>query len=146
MVDDEFWDHLKEIESVLRSPYNATIEMQRIGYGLSDFYISWIRITMNLRRIENAGPKFDLAAKLREKMDRRAPSLFKTPLMMCAVYLDPRISFKLTDEQKSTSAMDLIKIHERITQAEHSNEENRANDTLDEIQAEYRSQSNWDQT
>lgn len=146
MVDDEFWEHLDEIISVLKSPYNATTDMQRIGYGLSDFYISWIRITMNLRRIENGQHKFDLATKLREKMEIRAPSLFKTPLMLCAVYLDPRIMFKLTDEQKSTAAMSLITVYERITKTGQSNEEGRANDTLDEIQQEYHAQNNLEQS
>lgn len=140
-VEDEFWEHLTEIVSVLKSSYNATIEMQDIqSNGLSDFYISWLRIIKNLGRIEESKPKFDLATKLKEKMELRAPSLFKTPLMLSAIYLDPRIMFKLSAQEKSTAAMDLIKIHERLTN-DQSNEGNGVNDTLDEIQQEYNAQN-----
>lgn len=112
--------------------------MQRVGYSLSDFYISWIRITKNLLRIHNNGPNFNLATKLIQKMEQRAPSLFQSPLMLCAIYLDPRISFKLSDEQKAKAAMDLLKIHERISNASDMDEKQQVNDTLDEIQEEYR--------
>lgn len=42
MVDDEFWEKLEEIVTVLKPAYIATKEMQSIGYGLADFYIAWI--------------------------------------------------------------------------------------------------------
>lgn len=66
-------------------------------------------------------------------MDICAPSLFKTPLRLCCVYLDPLIIFKITNTQKSTAAMALIKVHERIIKTEHLDKWHRANDTLDEI-------------
>lgn len=93
------------------------------------------RIILNLRRIEKSGTNFNLATKLREKMEIRSPSLFKTPLMMCAVYLDPRIMFELDVAQKSTAAMALLDVHERLTKT-GLNEGQHVNDTLDEIQQE----------
>lgn len=144
MVDEEFWFQLEEIVTVLKAPYNATISMQQIGYGLSDFYISWIRITKNLSRIECSNPKFDLAKKLKDKMELRVPSLFKTLLMLCAIYLDPRIMFKLTDEQKATAAINLVKLHERLTKTGESDDANNVNDTLDEIQQDYHEQNDWE--
>lgn len=74
MVTEQFWDDVAEIVSVLQSPYNATKEMQRIGYGISDFYISWTRMQKSLTRLI-LNSKFDLANVLIEKMDIRAPSL-----------------------------------------------------------------------
>lgn len=115
--------------------------MQRIGYGISDFYISWTRMKKGLSRLI-VDSKFDLAQILSEKMDIRAPSLFKTPLMVCAVYLDLRIMFKLSTDQRTTAAMDLLKIHERLTDKTPVHEEDHLDDTLDEIQQEYRSQYN----
>lgn len=146
MVNEEFWDHLSEIISVLTSAYNLTIDSQRVGYGLSDFYIGWIRILKNLGRIENSEAKFNLATKLRENMERRAPSLFNTPLMLCAIYMDPRINFKLTDQQKVTAAMDLLKIHDRLEKNSYLDVDHSKNDTLDEIQAEYCEQNNGHQS
>lgn len=33
-----FWDKVHEIVDVLTSAYNFTVDMQRVGYGLSDMY------------------------------------------------------------------------------------------------------------
>lgn len=146
-TNEPFWSRVQEIVDVLTSAYNLTIDMQRVGYGLSDMYIGWLRVKLNLNRILKNAQTFDLATKLIEKMDRRAPSLFKSPLMLCSIYLDPRINFKLSDEQRSTAAMDLLKIHERVTVSRlNTDKENHANDTLDEIQAEYQTQHNEDQS
>lgn len=50
---DAFWDELDEIIAVLQSSYDFTINMQKIGYGLSDFYIGWLRVKKNLERFLN---------------------------------------------------------------------------------------------
>lgn len=87
--------------------------MQKVVYGLADMYIGWLRVKKSLDCIVKGAAIFNLAAKLIEKMDQRAPSLFETPLLLCAIYLDPRIMLALSDEQKANAAMDLVKIHFR---------------------------------
>lgn len=71
-------------------------------------------------------------------MDTR-PNLFQSPVMLCSIYLDPRVMFKLSNEQRATSAMELLKIYDRITSSLHSatDQNERQNDTLDEIQEDY---------
>lgn len=135
-VEDDFWDKLQEIESILKVPYTATIDSQAIGYGLADFYISWLCIRKGLSRSIEHSNHTNLAEKLMHRLSEREPSLFQTPLLLCAVYLDPRIHFKLSTIQKRDAALALIKIHERIS-ALAFNDRNIINDTLDEIQAEY---------
>lgn len=173
VTNDVFWDELDEIIAVLQPGYDFTINMQKIGYGLSDFYIGWLRVKKNLERFVNGKffkrflwmstvylfiqifrfskqgeTQFNLAANLLKAMDRRAPSLFQSPMFLCSVYLDPRIMFTLTPEQKMTAAMDLIKIHERIVEMSSKAFANHeGDDTLDEIQQEYQQneqQSNSD--
>lgn len=140
-ANEAFWTKVQEIVDTLTPAYIFTTDMQRVGYGLSDLYIGWLRVTKNLQRIINSEPQFDLATKLLEHMERRAPSLFKSPLFLSAVYLDPRINFKLCDEQRASAAMDLLKIYERVTTNQlNANNENRINDTLDEIQDEFQAQ------
>lgn len=139
-VDEAFWKGVEEIATVLQPSYNLTIEMQQVGYGLSDFYIGWLRVKKNLQRIVQSMPQFNLAAKLIGNMDKRAPSLFKSPLFLCSVFLDPRIMFTLSDEQKATAAMGILKIQERITETTNANEEEAINNTLDEIQPEFQNQ------
>lgn len=141
-VDNVFWEQMEEIVSTLQPVYNLTIDMQRVGYGLADMFIGWLRVKKSLNRIANGESQFNLAAKLIEKMDQRASSLLKTPLLLCAVYLDPRIMLALTDEQKTDAAMDLVKIHERITDARRMNNEPHLDDTLDEIQKDFQSRQN----
>lgn len=131
-----FWEKIEELLNVLKIPYTATVESQKTGYGLADFYISWLRIRKGLERIENPDSYFNLVMKLIIRLDERAPSLFKTPLMLCAIYLDPRINFKLNNAQKRDAAMALIQIQERTTILNEPNNKSAINDTLDEIQAE----------
>lgn len=136
-VGADFWEQIAELIDVLEIPYRATIESQKVGYSLSDFYITLIRIRKGLERVNNPDSYSSLASNLMKRLDDRAPSLFETPLMLCAIYLDPRINFKLTNAQKRDAAMALIKIYERNTELDSSNNKTAINDTLDEIQAEY---------
>lgn len=140
-VDEHFWSAIEEICAVLQPGYDLTIRMQQVGYGLSDFYIGWLRVKKNLERIMSEEPQFDLAACLLKHMDQRAPSLFRSPLFLCSVYLDPRIMFTLSAEQKTEAAMDLLTIQKRIMEGSDPNtKEGRVNDTLDELQAQYYAQ------
>lgn len=89
---------------------------------------------------------FNLAENLLNAMNRRAPSLFTSPIFLCSVYLDPRIMFSLSSEQKLTAVMDLIKIYDGIVgKNSNSNDANCVNDTLDEIQQDYHKQQNQEQ-
>lgn len=137
-VDEQFWAKVNEIILVLKPAYNLTIDMQKTGYGLSDFYIGWLRVKKNLKRLIANGLEFNLAKELIENMERRAPSLFKSPLLLSAIYLDPRMMRTLSAEQKASAAMDLMKIHERVAESHRaSTDTNRFNDTLDEIREEF---------
>lgn len=143
-VNETFWVQVEEIVSALQHTFNLTIEMQKVGYGLSDFYIGWLRAKKNLQRIVKSDPNFDLAAKLIDNMNKRAPSLFTSPLLLCAVYLDPRINFMLSTEQKAVAAMNLNKINERLQETSHKGNET-ADNTLDEILQEFHDQHGGNQ-
>lgn len=137
-VPNGFWDNLVEIEEILKIPHTATIDSQKVGYGLTDFYISWLRLQKGLERFQNT--RLNLAEKLLARINEKVPSLFKTPLMLCAVYLDPRINFKLSSAQKREAVSSLVGIYERITTANSANQTQKVNDTLDEIIAESQTQ------
>lgn len=143
--NETFFIKVQEIVDVLSSAFNLTVDMQRVGYGLSDMYIGWLRVIVNLNRLVKGEQQFDLAKKLLEAMNRRAPSLFESPLVLCSIYLDPRIKFKLDADQNSKAVFDLMKIQERVVSSRLNTEkESDANDTLDEIQAEYKTEHNED--
>lgn len=50
-TNDEFWSDVDEIITVLQPSYELTNKMQKVGYGLADFYIGWLRVIKNLERL-----------------------------------------------------------------------------------------------
>lgn len=137
-VPPRFWEKNSEIIDVLQIPFNATKAMQGKGYGLSDFYISWLRMKRSLGRITNG--QLNLADKLMEKLEEREITLMETPTMITAMYLDPRIKHRLSREtnSKELAKISVEKIHLRMRNVDkNSNDVNApANDTLDELNAE----------
>lgn len=138
-VDERFWSDIEEIITVLEPAYKFTVEMQKVGYGLADFYIGWLRVKKNLRR---HSAHFDLAAKLIQHMEKRSKSLFETPLLLCSVYMDPRMMFTLNAEQKAEAAMNLVKIYKRMVDTNQAVHQHQVNDTLDEIREDFQQDQN----
>lgn len=138
----DFWDKCKEILEVLKSFYIATKEMQRVGYGLADFYVSWLRIEKNLTRIMAEATLLDLANELMKSLDTRRAELFNTPNMIAAIYLDPRTKYKLTSVQKECAILHLKKLYVRVFQLKNVEieEQSNGNNTLDELNEEFTTQ------
>lgn len=89
---------LEEMEKVLRILYLTTVLLQKNDFTLSDFYGCIQIIEIQLKRIiESPQRKItNLAQRLLECVSIRKSKLIETPLMLCAVYLDPR--YKCTIE------------------------------------------------
>lgn len=130
---EEFWGKLDELLNVLQIPYIATKQMQRIGYGLADFYISWLRMRRSLGRLVNG--QLNLAERMTSSLNERENILIDTPTMATAMYLDPRIKYKLNDQQTECAKISLEKLHGRINNTITSLTVS-SNDTLDELNAE----------
>lgn len=133
-TSEEFWEKLDELLNVLQIPYLATKQMQRIGYGLTDFYISWLRMKRSLGRLANG--RLNLAERMITALHERENILIDTPTMATAMYLDPRIKYKLSDRQAECAKLSLNKLHDRINSNTLSSLNESSNDTLDEINAE----------
>lgn len=136
-VTVDFWDKLDELLTVLEIPYVATKAMQRLGYGLADFYISWMRMSRSLAR-HIIGPT-SLAQNLIDALKSREYLLVATPTMMVAIFLDPRIKYKLNNTEKECAVLALEKLHHRLKMLEksqHANGATNSNDTLDELNQE----------
>lgn len=138
-VQNDFWEQLDDILLALKAPYITTKNMQRVGYGLADFRVSWLRMERNLTRNQTNGFGGELPRKLLEAMKRRESVLLATPIMLTAMYLDPRIKYKLSDTQKTCAILSLEKLYCR--QVDIEKDETNVNvldndDTLDELNAE----------
>lgn len=78
-------------------------------------------------------------------MQNRSSSLFASPLFLCSVYMDPRMMCTLSADQKAEAALRLIDIYKRVMDANQTHQQQRANDTLDEIRDGYVAQQNQNQ-
>lgn len=134
-VSHDFWTKISEAVDVLQIPYLATKQMQRNGYGLADFYISWLRMKRGLSRINNG--ELNLARQLDKALEERENLLLETPTMMLAMYLHPRVKNRLNNIQKECATIAAEKLHIRLTNVGNQSGANvSANDTLDELNAE----------
>lgn len=113
--------------------------MQRVGYGLADFFVSWLRIGKNLERANTGDTLTNLAFELFDKLDSRKKQLFDTPSMLAAIYLDPRVKHKLNKEQIECASLYLKKILDRQQQLSQTPQEISPNNTLDELNEEIQS-------
>lgn len=114
--------------------------MQRIGYGLADFFISWLRIERNLERTLLSEPtEMNLALILKDALETRKNELFETPSMTAAIYLDPRVKSKLDARQKEIAILHLKTLYSRILKLKMPEPEANElpNNTLDELNEEF---------
>lgn len=113
--------------------------MQKVGYGLADFYVSWLRIDKNLDRICLEGTLLNLASELKKALQEYKQQLFDTPSMAAAIFLDPRVKFTLTITQKECATLYLKKLFVRMEQLKEGDVElNETGDnTLDELNVDF---------
>lgn len=136
---DYFWNKVDEILKVLKPLYITTKEMQKVGYGLADFYVSWLRIEKKLDRICVEGTLLNLAPELKKALEEYQQQLLDTPTMVAAIFLDPRIKFKLTNIQKECATLYLKKLFVRMHGFKYSEIElnETGNNTLDELNEDF---------
>lgn len=92
------WNALEEMKDVLHVPYLTTILLQKNDFTLSDFFGCFQIIEIALKRKINS-PQHkttNLAQRLMVSITNRKSKLMDTPLMISAIFLDPR--YKCTIE------------------------------------------------
>lgn len=113
------WAVLNELVDVLRTVYDATMDIQNPDFTLSDFYCSWIRIQVRLQRMKSSTAKLtDLSDLLLESMQARKTALLDHPAMLCAIFLDLRVHRELEQGLDSTkfkiAKLSLANLNDRI--------------------------------
>lgn len=138
----EKWNVFLEILKVFQIPYDATNALQSASFTLSDFYQSWLKVVYKLQRQINAQSQTDFATLLLQRLKLRQPDLLNNVAMKCAIYLDPRVRFNLTEIETSMAKMHLEKIYNRIQQLKSA--KNGANQSANEEDSEDNNQSDDD--
>lgn len=109
-IGDEFWDQIEELVDTLEYPYLATKAMEKRNFCYTDLYLWWMRIDLKLDIIIGDSPQFDFASSLKANMEARKKALFNTPIMMTALYLDPRFKNRLDGNETAVAIETLQKL------------------------------------
>lgn len=107
-----------ELLTALKIPYEATIALQNAAFTLSDFYGCWLTIIRRLNKLvlnENAETSF--AQTLITSIQQRQASLLNNQAILCAIYLDKRYEFKLSDDERKIAKIVLEKLFQRVETA-----------------------------
>lgn len=131
------WEIVTEIVSVLKLAFEVTNVLQNAVYTLSDFYGSWLTMTRNLEKmVQNPNAVSGFALKFSEKLENRKSILFNNTAMICAVYLDPRYQFKLTQDEVQIAKCSLENLFQRIKTVNESQTESATPAGEDSFEAE----------
>lgn len=106
------WEVLKEMDKVLRFPYQATIELQIQSLTLSDVFGIWLKMRLGLAALISSkkNMKTNLAKHLMTALDNRKDVIFSNPFMSSALFLDPRFRSQIRrDESKMEEAKMTLK-------------------------------------
>lgn len=113
---DQKMNVVEEIVNTMEVFHVIMIEMQRRGTTLSDFYGFWLIIKMNLEECQKKPHHTNLVDYLLECMENRKSQLIDQPIMLAAIFLDPRYRHKIINDPDKTRAakLQICKIWEKI--------------------------------
>lgn len=111
------WSKIVEIVNILEVPHVTTKRIQDPAFVLSDFYGCWLIMCINIKKIINQNrDQMGLAHSLISSLEDRKTQLLTHPAMLCAVFLDPRFHFDLTEDEKNFARLKIKKIWNRIVE------------------------------
>lgn len=90
------WHIMIELVKVLKSAYVSTLSLQKSDITLSDFFgcVKILEIKLS-QQVAKQNRKTNLAEVLQTTINSRVQKLLDTPMMICALYLDPRYHCEL---------------------------------------------------
>lgn len=129
------WNVLKELNRVLNVPYLATKMLQKADFTLSDFFGCLKVIKMQLNKIiaEPERKYTRLVENLLHTISQRESKLVDHPLMICALYLDPRYKCEVENNQEKVklAKLTLEKLWERVQLVKNETNETSTEDQVD---------------
>ena len=93
-------------------------DFQRSDYTMSDFFLRWMRMVMNLEKIANGLNNF--TSKLLDALNLRSQKFFECDAFIAALLLDPRFTWNSTGHEifndllRSRGVDHLLKTHHFI--------------------------------
>ncbi|CAL1672262.1 unnamed protein product [Lasius platythorax] len=93
-IDEGFVTQVAFIVKILESPKTATLQLQQQQIPLGDFVKIWWELRLTVE-----GIKSEPAKRLLTFINEREKSLLDNPVVLAAIYLDPRIRRLLPKEK-----------------------------------------------
>lgn len=117
IISDAEWTEIETIVDVLSAPFHVTKLLQKVDFTMSDFYAAWLELKFRLNNFSHKLAKCLLTCMEGKKHQH----LLQNPMMLCSVYLDPRLKADLIkDGQQCYVAKGyLAKLWERIDEFSH---------------------------
>lgn len=117
VLNDAEWLEVLEIVEVLQPFCKYTTKLQNTSCTLSDFFGYWT--TLQLKMKSQTSP---LKQCLLEHMAKYETDLMDNPLVIAALYFDPRYQRVLSADKKKTAILILKNIHQKIQTMEKPTE------------------------
>lgn len=111
MLNESEWVSIIEIHAMLKPFAVVTKKLQSTSTALSDFFGMWMNLKIKVQRQSTTNP---FASKIFTNMQSRHDVLVEIPVMLAAVYLDPRYNVMLNSSQKATAENFLEVLYRRI--------------------------------
>lgn len=113
----EEWTDVEKLLSILK-PFNKyTLKLQSELCTLSDFFGYWISIKLAMNKFE----RIELVDLIIEEMKKREKTLLDNPLVVAAVYLDPRFQRILNENQKTNAVFFLKGLFNKLKRNKEKN-------------------------
>lgn len=137
-VSEEEWNEIKVITAILRQPFLVTQMLQKVNVTLSDFYAAWLQLKIYYKSLALKGN--ELAQCLLEAMnEEKYDHLIENSLMLCSVFLDPRLKGILLKNRDKTLAtkLYLMQLWKRHCSFEKARKDVDVHETQEEILTEF---------
>lgn len=115
------WKVIEEVVDVMHPAYELMKKMQKDSFTLSEFFSTWTLIKFSMRRHEmKPNLLTDLSTEMQKHMLSYEPRLFMNPLLLCCLYLDPRVSIVLEQmddqgrQRKAVAKSEVTKVYQRL--------------------------------
>lgn len=97
LLSETDWENVEQLLLILKPFYVYSTRLQSESTTLSDFYGFWTHIIIKINKI----PDSELRQKILDEMKTREMMLLSNPIIISAVFLDPRYQCLLDDDQKN---------------------------------------------
>lgn len=131
LTEDE-WTSIEQLIFILKPFCEYTIRLQSKECTLSDFYGYWLAIQHKMQGISHHA---EFVEKLKYQMNRYKNQLFENPVLVSAVYLDPRYQRSLSKEKRELAIFFLSGLFENALLLESRSDTSGQHQQMDNIQA-----------